>query len=151
MKKIQKLLILIAVALSGLLNTACDKVPMNGDLDGMWQLMDIEYTDGTHQTPDKQRYMCIQLHLIQLTVYSNVHQGIYSHFTHNGDELRLYDFYDLRHWKNTETTNEVLEDASQLEPWGISGLDVTYHIVKLNGSALILKDPSGTLLTFRKF
>lgn len=151
MKKIQKLLILIAVALSGLLNTACDKVPMNGDLDGMWQLMDIEYTDGTHQTPDKQRYMCIQLHLIQLTTYGDPHRGIYAHFTHKGDDMRIYDFYDLQQWVNTQTTNKVLEDESLLYPWGLSGLDVTYSVLKLNGSALILKGPSGTVLTFRKF
>lgn len=151
MKKIQKLLVLIALILSGQLYTACDKMPMNGDLDGMWQLMNIEYADGSNQTPDKQRYMCIQLHLVQLTVYSNAHQGIYAHFTHEGNNLRLYDYYDLTHWVNTQTTNEVLEDASQLLPWGISGLDVTYHIEKLNGNALILKDPAGTTLTFRKF
>jgi len=151
MKTIKSLLAIITIAISGFIMTGCDKTPINGDLDGMWQLMRVEDNGTSTDLSATQHYMCVQLHLVQLTRYGDAHTGIFCHFEHEGNTLRLYDFYDLTEYENTEDENEQLTDVSKLEPWGIYLLDTTFQVDKLTNDALILKDASGRVLTFRKF
>ena len=61
MKK--KYILLIFIFLIGI--TSCQKASINGDLDGMWQLMKIEKKDKPAEVPT-QLYYCIQLHMVQL-------------------------------------------------------------------------------------
>ncbi|MDC7195075.1 lipocalin-like domain-containing protein, partial [Phocaeicola vulgatus] len=41
--------------------SSCDKAPINGKLDGRWQLMTIEYTNGKIEECNR-IYYSIQLH-----------------------------------------------------------------------------------------
>ena len=61
MKK--KYILLIFIFLISI--TSCQKASINGDLDGMWQLMKIEKKDKPAEVPG-QLYYCIQLHMVQL-------------------------------------------------------------------------------------
>ena len=61
MKKIYFIPLLFALASI----TSCQKASINGDLDGMWQLMKIEKKDKPAEVPT-QLYYCIQLHMVQL-------------------------------------------------------------------------------------
>ena len=44
-----------------ILFVGCGKLPINGDLDGQWQIQEIRYTDGRVETPER-AYYCVQLH-----------------------------------------------------------------------------------------
>ena len=48
---------IIAVLLV-LIVSACGKMPINGDLDGRWQIMKIAYTSGEEDTPERAYLQC---------------------------------------------------------------------------------------------
>lgn len=141
MKKIGYILILIII-------TACDKFPINGKLDGMWQLKEIEYKDGTNEVPEAV-YYSFQLHLMKLTqvhkgsLYGNKSENYLGRFNHTEDSLIVYDF---RIYRDEETS----VSAEQLIPFGIKGTSGRFKIEKLSKSKMILQSYY-TRLTFRKF
>lgn len=133
---------------------SCDKVPMNGDLDGMWQLTTITTPDTTRDTRSQAVYMSIQLHLVQWNNIGGGNLQFYSHFTHTGDSLLFYDFaHPSKHavddnedeWVTPQEMNDGLFDA-----WGIHSTDARYHIRHLDPLNLTLES-ADTTLTFRKF
>ena len=52
-------------ALLLLMAGACGKMPINGDLDGRWQIMKIEYASGEEEVPER-AYYSVALHTINL-------------------------------------------------------------------------------------
>ena len=56
MKMTNKILILLMAAVFALTVSSCRKRSINGDLDGMWQVMSIEYADGTVVNPEATYY-----------------------------------------------------------------------------------------------
>ena len=63
---------------------ACDKVPMNGNLDGMWQLMAIQYntTGSVSDVKISRLYYSFQLHLVELN-----NNEAFAHFSHRNDSI----------------------------------------------------------------
>lgn len=115
--------------------TGCRKGSINGDLDGMWQILTIEsLADGvTEDIKDSQLYYCLYLHTANLTKRGGV--MFTANMTYEGDRLTL-DF-------PTATPGALTE-------WGIDGNTVTFTIEHLTGSDLVML--SGDLrLTFRKY
>lgn len=45
---------------------SCNKRPINGPLDGQWQLMTADYPDGEQVVPDRGLYYCFFLHTASL-------------------------------------------------------------------------------------
>jgi len=144
---------LVATLLVALSQTSCDKLPANGDLDGMWQLLTIETPDGLRQVKQERVYLSIQLQLAQWTDYT---RGtlFYSHFAHRGDSLFFFDFakpsdHSLEsnndEWISTDEMTSGILDA-----WGIHTLDARYHILQLSGENLVL-EKTDTILRFRIF
>jgi len=134
-----------------LLLTSCDKVPMNGDLDGMWQLMTVQTGQNVRNVRDDRAYMSIQLHLTQWYQGGNT---LYSHFVHEGDSIRFYDFaHDSLHRSKADDNEWVTEEDmlnGAMDAWGIHNLDARYRVRQLDGEALIL-EKADTTLFFRKF
>lgn len=131
--------------------SSCDKMPMNGDLDGMWQLMSEETADSTTDLKSTRHYISFQLHTAQFSTLSNS-RCFYSRFIHEGSTLQFVSIC-------TNSTNATSEDDNipissdsiqQLHPWGIYEIDPTFSIVTLNASTLILESPHSRL-RFRKF
>ena len=46
----------ITAVLLVLMVSACGKMPINGDLDGRWQIMKIEYASGVEEAPERAYY-----------------------------------------------------------------------------------------------
>ena len=131
---------------------SCDKVPINGDLDGMWQIMTIQTPNGTRNVKSNRAYLSFQLHLSQ---WDCDKKRYYAHFTHSGDSIFFYDFkHDSRHRSkeddNEEITNEEMTKEKLLDAWGVHHLDARYHVQQLNNENLIL-ERADTVLFFRKF
>lgn len=130
------LLVLSLAALVGL--TSCRKVSHNGKLDGQWQIRSIENTEtGVETSPDPELYICIDLHILQLT---------------GGPRLTANMTYD----KDAETIScdfPYVKDEdveTQLGAYGIFSNPVKMDIVKLDGKSLVIRTDK-SIITCRRF
>jgi len=112
--------------------SSCQKEPINGKLDGMWQLMKIEYKDKPTVTPD-QLYYCIQLHMVQLNGVNT--SGSSGTFTHSGDSIHIV----IRE-----------KQISDVAPYGMNDTIQNFYIEQLSSQRMTLKS-SYASLQFRKF
>ena len=126
------LLIFSALALSN-----CTKSSINGDLDGKWQILEIE-TDGvSHSIKDEQLYYNFYMHVCNLSYYSGVLTDGNMRFENNSLWLQ---FPYL-------TTQEGM---LKLHRYGIFSNPVTFSVVHLSKSKLILKE-GDIIITLSKF
>ena len=140
--------IFLGAALVVLMLTAfgsCRKAPINGKIDGQWQIMSVEWLeDGRDLTPLLRSYIDINLHVMQLR---NVAQAEYAGSLYSGNMV-----YDKTASTITVDFPYNLEGTAllALQPWGIYTNPVTFEIIKLDGKQLILKTPQ-TLVTCRRY
>lgn len=114
--------------------SGCRKAYINGELDGQWQVMSIEYQDGTCETPDRTYYR-INLHTMQL--FSVSHGKETANMTYNREEGSIYcDF--------------PRSDLKALSRYGISSNPVNFKILEMTSKKLILQT-EGTVISCRKF
>lgn len=126
MKK--KYILLIFIVLISI--TSCQKASINGDLDGMWQLMKIEKKDTPVEVP-VQLYYCIQLHMVQLQGAATCHGT----FSHKGDSI-----YIVIRGSNKNT----------VVSYGMNDTIQSFGIETLSSENMVLKS-SYARLQFRKF
>lgn len=135
----------IFILLLLLITASCGKLPMNGNLDGLWQLMSISPSDGSESidTKGKRLYYAVQLELIGLQQDGSMEY--LGRFTQSHDSLIVYDFR-----VNITGDNSSQASPGDLQKWGIEGTSERFGIEELTGDRMILRSQS-TLLTFRKF
>lgn len=127
----------IGILLLLTLLTSCRKAPINGKLDGMWQVMDIEYSDGTRASVDYQAYYCIELHVVQLRGLSGQTGNL-----HYADNKLTMDFP----YVDTEAK------LKSLKTYGIEENPQVFDIVTLTRSTLVMRSTTGSVtVTCRKF
>lgn len=133
--------------------TSCNKMPVNGVLDGQWQLMSIETPDSTRHTRDDLVFLSVQL---QLTQWNNHRSGAiyFSHFLHKGDSILFFDLvhpsqHSLDSNNDVYVTSEEMS-AGEMDDWGIHTLDMRYRVQTLTYDDLVLEKVD-TTLRFRKF
>lgn len=155
MKKI-KTLIAAAVLLTAF--AACDKVPINGPLDGQWQMMRIETPDSVRDAKPLHAYLCFQLHLSE---WNSEGHRYYAEFSHDGDSLLFWHFAHHSLHRTQADNNEWMTAAELaggtddnpdglLDRWGIHSLDARFRVLTLNSSTLVL-ERNDTVLHLRKF
>ncbi len=140
MKKITaKNLALIISFLTALITTGCPKHPINGDLDGQWQVMTVE-PEPAEIVITERIYMCFSLHVCQLTGYG---AGVYAtgNMLFSQKDKNLY--LDFPH-----ATSSL--SKSRLKQYGIYSNPVTFTIEHLDKKKLILRD-GDVVVTLRKF
>lgn len=115
-------------------STGCRKAYINGDLDGQWQVMSIEYQDGTLVSPERTYYR-INLHTMQLFAVGYGQQT--ANMTYDRDEASIYcDF--------------PRSDVKALSRYGISSNPVNFKILEMTSKKLVLST-DGTVISCRKF
>ena len=140
---------------------SCDKLPKNGDLDGMWHLQrttHLKTNPPYEENVATQRiYWSVQRDLLQITSYSReiyydeiVKQSINKvqcRFEHTGTSLNINKIY-LSYW----VKDSLLTDPTTriMEPFGIMGCADTFHIEHLGSKQMILVSDDKRLV-FRKF
>lgn len=143
-KKIILFLLLTIVAL-----TACDfEVSDNGDLDGYWQLsqLDTLATNGTTDMRNSGYFWAFQVKLMEITDVQGHQRNILFRFDHTDNLLRIYDpIADKR-----QISDSIITDVSTLQPYGIEHLDETLTVEKLNSERMILTNQSYRF-HFRKY
>ena len=139
----------------------CDKLPENGDLDGMWHLQEV--TDlrsnelANQDVKAKQFYWSFQLDLLQIysvkeVLYRNELTGEFTHraycrFRKTGTQLEVNKIY-----VHFDTRDSLLTDSSTtlMERYGILGNADVFHIEHLGSKQMILVSDARRLV-FRKF
>lgn len=136
--------------------SGCDKMPENGDLDGMWQLMTIQTPQGTRQVQE-QVYINFYMQLAEWRVPllpRSDDSHFYSHFTQRGDSLCFFDIchasaHTVSDSDDTRVTAEEIA-AGALAKWGIHTLHTRYRVLQLSAKHLTLEKVD-TVYAFRKF
>jgi len=122
---------IIAVLLM-LMVSACGKTPINGDLDGRWQIMKIEYASGEEETPER-AYYSVALHTINLMQVGVTSQT--GNMEYTGDSLFV------------EMPVSKIED---LLPFGMNDTKQRFGVKELTSKHLVLQSDYARL-EFRKF
>jgi len=122
---------IIAVLLI-LIVSACGKTPINGDLDGRWQIMKIEYASGEEETPER-AYYSVALHTINLMQVGVTNQT--GNMEYTGDSLFV------------EMPVSKIED---LLPFGMNDTKQRFGVKELTSKHLVLQSDYARL-EFRKF
>lgn len=141
MKKILPLLAAIVLLLSA---SSCRKLPLHGDFSGMWQILTIEYPDGTVEESDHDYYYCFNRHVVMLRQNGNGYLN--GNLTYNETDFTLQfpnvSTRYLTHWGITlpegtaDYTGEVV---------------ISYTIDKLTSKQLIVTSERGVKITMRKY
>lgn len=118
---------LIAVIVSG-----CGKLPINGHLDGQWQIMKIEYASGEVETPER-AYYSVALHTINLMKVGVTSQT--GNMEYTGDSL----FVEM-----------PISSVENLRPFGMNNTEQRFGVKELTKKHLVLQSEYARL-EFRKF
>ena len=115
-----------------LIVSACGKTPINGDLDGRWQIMKIEYASGEEETPER-AYYSVALHTINLMQVDVTSQT--GNMEYTGDSL----FVEM-----------PISKIENLLPFGMNGTEQRFGVKELTSKHLVLQSDYARL-EFRKF
>lgn len=141
------LLMLLLVWLCG-----CDrKWPMNGALDGQWQLLMVETrADGVvTDRKDEQLYFRFQLQLMMLTDLGGNGYGTYVGRMTYDQETQVVQTQEMNVRNNTGDSG-IAATAEQLASFGLDNGVTRFEVVKADGDHLILESDYARL-TLRKF
>ena len=119
-------------ALLLLMASACGKMPINGDLDGRWQIMKIEYASGEEEMPER-AYYSVALHTINLMKVDVTSQT--GNMEYTGDSLFVV---------------MPISKVEDLLPFGMNGTEQRFGVKELTSKDLGLQSDYARL-EFRKF
>ena len=119
-------------ALLLLMASACGKMPINGDLDGRWQIMKIEYASGEEEVPER-AYYSVALHTINLMKVGVSNQT--GNMEYTGDSLFVV---------------MPISKVEDLLPFGMNGTEQRFGVKELTSNNLVLQSDYARL-EFRKF
>lgn len=133
-----------------LITWGCDKKwPINGNLDGYWQLMTVETKADGVKTDCNRLYMGIQLHMIELKdLGGNGYKSFFGEFSYDEDQ-NIVVIKNLK-GKSSTSDNGQLANIKDLNPYGINAQETIFKVVKADGKTLILESDYARL-TMRSF
>lgn len=143
--------ILIIFALITTIFASCDKVPINGALDGQWQIMEMEENGTTTSMKDKSLYCAFQLHVCMFGSKKEGVRKYFCKFEHTGNKMRFYTFTHRSAYTEEENIDKLIteEELGIILPWGFYSTDCTFDVIELNNSTMILS-ANGKKITYRK-
>lgn len=122
----------IIMVLLVLIASACGKMPINGDLDGRWQIMKIVYASGEEETPER-AYYSVALHTINLMKVGVSNQT--GNMEYTGDSLFVV---------------MPISTVEKLLPFGMNATEQRFGVKELTLNHLVLQS-NYAWLEFRKF
>lgn len=123
-----------------LMMISCDKPPINGDLDGMWKMTLIKYSNGEEMAP-KRIFFCIERNCIELNNKGESPCNYIGRMNKESDIITI---------DNVKDSNGNIKDIDKLKQFGIFEMPAKFDIEKLNSSKLIIKSKD-CILYFTKF
>lgn len=146
MKRLKHLLVMTVALATVLVAFSCRELAQNGDFSGQWQVLTIEYPDGTTENVQGQRYYRIYRKVLQLATPG---QTVVT--------------ANLQYDEDAATFSAQFPYATRREviPWGIAcpegvdpeetGFMVHFTINELSSSRLVFTGETGIVITCRKF
>lgn len=116
----------------------CGKTPINGDLDGRWQLMEVEFHTNRVTVEPEFTYFDVNLHLMQLKKIKGSTDrpgSVNARFEHTDDSLFI---------------RTIQSSKSTVRKFGLCDTVQHFLVEKLTGKEMILESDSSRL-QFRKF
>ena len=125
-------LLLLTLALA-----ACDKVYINGDLDGMWRLVSVQYPDST--AIPRQVFYSFQRHLSQVGKYYDEEQPVrfLGELDYSGNTLSMSNFQRF-------PLEEYPATLQMLKEFHLYSDSTIFNIVTLNDETLIMTSDERT-------
>lgn len=139
-----------------LLLTGCSiETSDNGVLDGRWQLMEINYFDGSNRTVKTKeqlifwdiQYKLISIHSMSGKLHDSLTEESLCRFNYTKDSLKLSDFY--RHFREAD---QKIDDplTTYFQKTGINGINANFAVLHLDSKSMLLQSDYAKL-SFRKF
>lgn len=126
--------------------TGCGKIDKNGDLDGMWQLTELENLTTHTIEADKNNgiYWNVQLDILNIKDRNN-QKEYYCRFNHNDNLLTITNCYRF------DNGIEVIPEVNDMLLYAFDGNNEGYFTIEqLSNEHLILKTDNYRLI-FRKY
>lgn len=122
---------------------ACDKAYINGDLDGMWKVSQVEYNDSTCHPTDI--YYSFQRHMTQISKHyeEEIPLRFIGNLTYRGDTMTMSGFRKYLEEDRVCTSEE-------LKMFHLHSDSTIFTIEKLDDEILIMKNDAGKY-TLRKW
>lgn len=137
----KRVILILSVITATLLS--CDKVYINGDLDGMWQLQKVEFSDSAAYPQDI--YYSFQRHLVQVS--ENYEEGLPLRYIgdldYTGDTLRISGFRKF-------LEEEIVAGMNELERFFLYDTVTVFKVEVLDDSQLTLRS-NRALYTLKKW
>ena len=145
-----KKIIYIIIILAGLMIVgSCDKLPMNGKLDGKWQLKTIIKNSQKKNQEDAGIFWSFQLKLCQITYMRGLFDGASNiantRFLYKNDSLFIFNIY--LNFRNRDSL--IVTPTTIFEEAGITGSQEGFKVITLNKKNMLLENGNKKLL-FRK-
>ncbi len=118
--------------------SGCQKSPINGDLDGQWQICEVSPASPEEILKGK-LYYCFYMHTCQLT--SPGYTIARGNFTFNGETISI-DF--------PTDGEDIVTAIPSIHQYGIYSNPVTFNIVHLDSKKLVIENSDATI-TLRKY
>jgi hypothetical protein len=116
--------------------TACDfETSDNGDLDGFWQLhqLDTLATGGSTDMRDSAIYWAVQVKLLEIRRLSDYYSVMFR-FDKSGSQLRISNpVCDDR-----DISDSIITSAETLRPFGLLNTSETFNIETLNSDHFVI-------------
>ncbi|WP_315570633.1 lipocalin-like domain-containing protein [Alloprevotella tannerae] len=139
-----------------LLLTGCSiETSDNGVLDGRWQLMEINYFDGSNRKVETKeqlifwdiQYKLISIHSMSGKLHDSLTEESLCRFNYTKDSLKLSDFY--RHFREAD---QKIDDplTTYFQKTGINGINANFAVLHLDSKSMLLQSDYAKL-SFRKF
>lgn len=146
----KKLLLILPVMLLAL--AGCErKWPMNGALDGQWQLLTVENREnGTIvNRKEEQLFYRFQLQLLMLTDLGGNGYGTYIGRMTYDQKAQTLETWEMN-VRNNSGDSGVPATPEQLAPFGMTSGQTQFRVVEADRKRLVLESEERRL-TFRKF
>lgn len=129
---------------------ACDglQVSHNGDLDGMWKLVEVDSIANSKHInySEKAIHWSFQSDLLELDDKLYKHESCFIRFKHIGDVLLVSDPY----LNDRFSSDPKITEISKISPFGINALEEKFKIEELSKNNLVVKS-NILVLRFKKF
>lgn len=129
---------------------SCDgfEISDNGDLDGMWHLIEVDslVNDVRVDYLHEGIYWSIQDNLLCAEDKSKRYETCIFHFVHNENTLTIKD----PHYDNRVECDPQVEDLQKIAPFGINKIVEEYKVETLTKKHLVIKNQT-LKLSFKKY
>lgn len=138
MKRIFIFALWAAAAIMAAMTQSCQKSPINGDLDGQWQVMEVN-PEPTGTPVSSRLYYCFYLHVCQLNYYDGTLAT--GNMDYSGNRITLS--------FPTVSSDDTAANEG-LRQYGIGSNPATFKVESLDSRHLVMRDGE-TTVTLRKF